>query len=79
MIERKMKIKRKYLVLLSWHWSLNLINNEWFSHSQLEAYFPHFYTFTKIVIKYLQSHLSFSGNSKFKSGIEKVLRPNRTI
>ena len=66
MIENE-KLSSAKLILVN-----NSTNKESFGYFQLRAYFFYFSFFVKTVIKYLQPHLAYSGNSCSKSDIEKA-------
>ena len=76
---RRIKIKPKNRVLLSWHWSVNSVSNERFCHSQLRAHFFYPGFSGKTLIKHLPLHLPCPDNNRFKSGIERVFEPSKLV
>ena len=74
-----MREKMEDWALLSWHWSVNSVNNKRFGHSQLKAYFPHPSFSAETSIKHLRLHLLCLGNSQFENGIRRAFGPSRLV
>ena len=63
--------------LLSWHWSVNSINNKRFSYSQLGAHLFHPGFSAETSTKHLQLHLLYFSNSQFENSIGRAFGSSR--